>query len=51
MNLLVLLFIIFLSSFILTMVGLGGGLIFSPLFVLLGYLAFPKPWLFRHPFF
>jgi uncharacterized protein len=39
MNLLVLLFIIFLSSFILTMVGLGGGLIFSPLFVLLG---FPK---------
>jgi len=39
MNLLVLLFIIFLSSFILTMVGLGGGLIFSPLFVL---LDFPK---------
>lgn len=37
MNLLVLLFIIFLSSFILTMVGLGGGLIFSPLFVLLGF--------------
>lgn len=29
--------IIFLSSFILTMVGLGGGLIFSPLFVLLGF--------------
>jgi uncharacterized membrane protein YfcA len=39
MNLIVLLFIIFLSSFILTMVGLGGGLIFSPLFVL---LDFPK---------
>ncbi len=37
MNLLVLLIIIFLSSFILTMVGLGGGLIFSPLFVLLGF--------------
>lgn len=29
--------VIFLSSFILTMVGLGGGLIFSPLFVILGY--------------
>lgn len=29
--------IIFCSSFILTMVGLGGGLIFSPLFVLLGF--------------
>jgi uncharacterized membrane protein YfcA len=29
--------IIFLSSLVLTMVGLGGGLIFSPLFVLLGY--------------
>ncbi len=29
--------IIFLSSLILTMVGLGGGLIFSPLFVLLEY--------------
>jgi len=39
MNLFVLLLIIFLSSFILTMVGLGGGLIFSPLFVL---LDFPK---------
>jgi uncharacterized protein len=39
MSLLVLLFIIFLFSFILTMVGLGGGLIFSPLFVL---LDFPK---------
>jgi uncharacterized membrane protein YfcA len=32
-----LLSIIFLTSFILTMVGLGGGLIFSPLFVLLKY--------------
>jgi len=39
MNLLILLIVIFLSSFILTMVGLGGGLIFSPLFVL---LDFPK---------
>ena len=29
--------VIFLSAFILTMVGLGGGLIFSPLFVILGY--------------
>jgi uncharacterized membrane protein YfcA len=29
--------IIFFASFILTMVGLGGGLIFSPLFVLLGF--------------
>lgn len=29
--------VIFLSSFILTMVGLGGGLIFAPLFVILGY--------------
>ncbi len=29
--------IIFLVSFMLTMVGLGGGLIFSPLFVLLGF--------------
>ena len=29
--------IIFLSSLVLTMVGLGGGLIFSPLFVLLEY--------------
>jgi len=37
MNLLILLPIIFVSSFILTMVGLGGGLIFSPLFVLLGF--------------
>ena len=32
-----LLAIIFLASFILTMVGLGGGLIFSPLFVLLKF--------------
>ena len=39
MNLLILLIVIFFSSFILTMVGLGGGLIFSPLFVL---LDFPK---------
>ena len=29
--------IIFISSFVLTMVGLGGGLIFSPLFVLLDF--------------
>ena len=29
--------IIFGASFILTMVGLGGGLIFSPLFILLGF--------------
>jgi len=29
--------VIFLATFILTMVGLGGGLIFSPLFVILGY--------------
>ena len=29
--------VIFFASFILTMVGLGGGLIFSPLFVLLGF--------------
>ena len=28
---------IFLISFVLTMVGLGGGLIFSPLFVILGF--------------
>jgi len=39
MNLFVLLGIIGLSSLILTMIGLGGGLVFSPLFVLLG---FPK---------
>lgn len=32
-----LLAIIFLSSFVLTMVGLGGGLIFAPLFVLLDF--------------
>ncbi len=32
-----LLFSIFLISFVLTMVGLGGGLIFSPLFVILGF--------------
>ena len=37
MSLYFLLPIIFVSSFILTMVGLGGGLIFSPLFVLLGF--------------
>ncbi|MBW1957680.1 MAG: sulfite exporter TauE/SafE family protein [Deltaproteobacteria bacterium] len=37
MPLALLLAIIFLASFILTMVGLGGGLIFSPLFVLLKY--------------
>ena len=36
MNLPVLLIVIFSSSLILTMIGLGGGLIFSPLFVLLG---------------
>ena len=28
---------IFIISFVLTMVGLGGGLIFSPLFVILGF--------------
>ena len=38
MNLSIILFIsIFLISLILTMVGLGGGLIFSPLFVILGF--------------
>jgi len=37
MNLLVLLAVIFVSSLVLTMIGLGGGLIFSPLFVLLGF--------------
>jgi len=37
MSLTLLLPIIFCSSFILTMVGLGGGLVFSPLFVLLGF--------------
>ena len=36
MNPIFLLTIIFLSSFVLTMIGLGGGLIFSPLFILLG---------------
>ncbi|MBW2115599.1 MAG: sulfite exporter TauE/SafE family protein, partial [Deltaproteobacteria bacterium] len=37
MPLVLLLGIIFLASFILTMVGLGGGLVFSPLFVLLKF--------------
>ena len=37
MSLLILYIVIFFSSFILTMVGLGGGLIFSPLFILLGF--------------
>ena len=37
MSLSLLLAVIFCASFILTMVGLGGGLIFSPLFVLLGF--------------
>ena len=37
MSLILLLCVIFTTSFILTMVGLGGGLVFSPLFVLLGY--------------
>jgi uncharacterized membrane protein YfcA len=37
MSLILLLAVIFFSSLILTMVGLGGGLIFSPLFVLLGF--------------
>jgi len=37
MDLYLLLPIIFCASFVLTMVGLGGGLIFSPLFVLLGF--------------
>jgi len=37
MHFTILLSIIFLASFILTMVGLGGGLVFSPLFVLLGF--------------
>ncbi|MEA3231862.1 MAG: sulfite exporter TauE/SafE family protein [Thermodesulfobacteriota bacterium] len=39
MSLYILFGIIFCASFILTMVGLGGGLIFSPLFLLIG---FPK---------
>lgn len=38
MNISIILFIaIFFTSLVLTMVGLGGGLIFSPLFVLLGF--------------
>ncbi len=37
MNFFLLLVIIGLSSLILTMIGLGGGLVFSPLFVLLGF--------------
>ncbi len=37
MNLFILLPVIFASSLLLTMIGLGGGLIFSPLFVLLGF--------------
>jgi uncharacterized protein len=37
MPLALLLVVIFLASFILTMVGLGGGLIFSPLFILLKF--------------
>lgn len=37
MPLALLLVIIFLASFVLTMVGLGGGLVFSPLFVLLKF--------------
>lgn len=37
MNLFFLPFVIFSSSLILTMIGLGGGLVFSPLFVLLGF--------------
>ncbi|MEA1949227.1 MAG: sulfite exporter TauE/SafE family protein [Thermodesulfobacteriota bacterium] len=37
MPLALLLVIVFLASFVLTMVGLGGGLIFSPLFVLLKF--------------
>lgn len=36
MNLFVLFGVIGLSSLVLTMIGLGGGLVFSPLFVLLG---------------
>lgn len=39
MNLFLLLIVVFFSSLILTMIGLGGWLIFSPLFVL---LSFPK---------
>lgn len=37
MSLTPLLAVIFCASFVLTMVGLGGGLVFSPLFVLLGF--------------
>jgi hypothetical protein len=37
MSLALLLVAIFGTSFILTMVGLGGGLVFAPLFILLGY--------------
>ncbi len=37
MSLTLLLAVIFFASFILTMVGLGGGLVFSPMFVLLGF--------------
>lgn len=37
MDLFILLPIIFVSSLFLTMIGLGGGLVFSPLFVLLGF--------------
>ncbi|MFH1581526.1 MAG: sulfite exporter TauE/SafE family protein [Pseudomonadota bacterium] len=37
MDLYILLLIVFFSSLILTMIGLGGGLIFSPLFVLLNF--------------
>jgi len=37
MSLTILLPVIFFSSFVLTMVGLGGGLVFSPLFVMLGF--------------
>lgn len=37
MPLAVLCVIVFMASFVLTMVGLGGGLVFSPLFVLLKY--------------
>ena len=37
MPLVLLLMIVFFASFVLTMVGLGGGLIFSPLFVLLKF--------------
>lgn len=37
MSLALILAIVFFSSLVLTMVGLGGGLIFSPLFILLGF--------------